>query len=75
MRRRLDAVSRLLKEGARGVRAELVTARSSWIEYGAQDDLNVNLDGEPSLAKRFRVECRRRVLPVRLGDSALFSSA
>jgi lipid kinase YegS len=72
---RLDAVSRLLKDGARGVRAELVTARSPWIEYEAQDDLNVNLDGEPSLAKRFRVECRRRVLPVRLGDSALFSSA
>jgi len=72
---RLDAVSRLLKEGARGVRAELVTARSPWIEYEAHDDLNVNLDGEPSLAKRFRVECRRRVLPVRLGDSALFSSA
>jgi lipid kinase YegS len=72
---RLDAVSRLLKDGARGVRAELVTARSPWVEYEAQDDLNVNLDGEPSLAKRFRVECRRRVLPVRLGDSALFSSA
>jgi lipid kinase YegS len=72
---RLDAVSRLLKDGARGVRAELVTARSPWIEYEAQDDLNVNLDGEPSLAKRFRVECRRRVLPVRLGDTALFSSA
>jgi len=72
---RLDAVSRLLKEGARGVRAELVTARSPWIEYEAHDDLNVNLDGEPSLAKRFRVECRRRVLPVRLGESALFSRA
>jgi lipid kinase YegS len=72
---RLDAVSRLLKDGARGVRAELVTARSPWIEYEAQDDLNVNLDGEPSLAKRFRVECRRRVLPVRLGESPLVSSA
>jgi lipid kinase YegS len=72
---RLDAFSRLLREGAAGVRAELVTARSPWIEYEAQDDLNVNLDGEPSLAKRFRVECRRRVLPVRLGDSALFSNS
>jgi len=72
---RLDAFSRLLKEGAGGIRAEVVTARSSWIEYEAEGDLNVNLDGEPSLAKRFRVECRRRVLPVRLGESGLLSSA
>ena len=70
---RLDAFSQLLKKGAGGVRAELVTARSSWIEYEAETDLNVNLDGEPSLANRFRVECRRRVLPVRLGESPLFS--
>ena len=71
---RLDAFSRLLREGAAGIRPELVTARSSWIEYELQDDLNVNLDGEPMLLKRFRVECRPRVLPVRLGESALLSS-
>jgi len=33
----------------------------------------VNLDGEPTLVKRFRVECRRRVLSVRLGESPLVS--
>jgi len=72
---RLDAFSHLLREGAAGVRAELVAARSSWIEYEAENELNVNLDGEPMLAKRFRVECRRRVLPVRLGESPLVSNA
>ena len=71
---RLDAVSHLLREGAAAVRAELVTARSSWIEYELDSDLNVNLDGEPTLAKQFRVECRPRVLPVRLGESPLISS-
>lgn len=70
---RLDAFSRLLKQGASSIRAELVTTRSSWIEYESQDDLNVNLDGEPMVAKHFRVECLRHVLPVRLGDSALLS--
>jgi diacylglycerol kinase family enzyme len=58
---RLDAFSRLLREGAAAVRAELVTARSSWIEYESENDLNVNLDGEPTLVKQFRVECRQGV--------------
>lgn len=72
---RLDAFSHLLREGAAGIRAQLVTSRSSWIEYAADDDLNVNLDGEPALLKRFRVECRPRALPVCLGESPLLSSA
>jgi lipid kinase YegS len=71
---RLDAFSHLLRDGAAGIRAELVTARSSWIEYESADDLNINLDGEPMVLKRFRVECRSRVLPVRLGQSDLLSS-
>ena len=71
---RLDAFTHLLREGAAGVRAKLVTARSSWIAYESEDDLNVNLDGEPTLVKRFRVECRKRALPVRLGKSSLLSS-
>ena len=71
---RLDAFSRLLREGAAAIRAELVTNRSSWIEYESEDDLNVNLDGEPTLVKRFRVECRKCVLPVRLGESSLLST-
>jgi lipid kinase YegS len=71
---RLDAFSELLREGAAAVRAQLVTARSAWIEYESDNDLNVNLDGEPMLVKQFRVECRQRVLPVHLGDSPLISS-
>jgi diacylglycerol kinase family enzyme len=70
---RLNAFSHLLREGAAGIRADLVTARSAWIECEMDDDLNVNLDGEPALLKRFRVECRERVLPVRLGESPLLS--
>ena len=71
---RLDALSHLLREGAAAVRAKLVTARSPWFEYESENDLNVNLDGEPTVSKRFRAECRQRVLPVRLGESPLFSS-
>jgi lipid kinase YegS len=68
---RLEAFSHLLRKGVAGIRAALVTTRSSWIEYESDDDLNVNLDGEPTTARRFRVECRERALPVRLGKSAL----
>ena len=71
---RLDVFAHLLREGAAAIRAEQVTTRSSWIEFESDDDLNVNLDGEPMLLKRFRVECRQRVLPVRLGESPLVSS-
>jgi lipid kinase YegS len=70
---RLDALSRLLREGAAGIRAKLVTARSSWVEYESEEDLNINLDGEPTLSNRFRVECRPRALPVRFGDTFLAS--
>ena len=70
---RLDAFSHLLREGASGIRAKLITTRSSWIEYESMHDLNVNLDGEATVLKRFRVECRPRALPVRLGENALLS--
>ena len=66
---RLEAVSRLLREGAESVRADLVTARTAWIEYESEEPLNINLDGEPMLDKRFRVECRKAALPVRLGET------
>jgi lipid kinase YegS len=72
---RLDAFSDLLRQGAQGIRAKLITRRSSWIEYESEHELNVNLDGEPTVSKQFRVECRRCALPVRLGESALLSAA
>jgi lipid kinase YegS len=68
---RLDAFSHLLREGAVGIRARLVTKRSSWIEYESERDINLNLDGEPVVLNHFRVETRHRALPVRLGESAL----
>ena len=70
---RLDAFGHLLREGAQGIRAKLVTARSPWIAYESERDININLDGEPVVLKRFRVETRRRVLPVHLGESELLS--
>jgi lipid kinase YegS len=72
---RLDTFSRLLREGAAGIRAKLVTARSPWFEYESEHDLNINLDGEPTVTKKLRVEVDRRALPVRLGDSDLLSRA
>jgi lipid kinase YegS len=71
---RFDAFSNLLREGAASLRTILVTARSSWIEYESEDELNINLDGEPLLLKRFRVECRKRALPVRFGETPLLSA-
>jgi lipid kinase YegS len=70
---RLEAFSDLLQRGSAAIRAKLVTKQSSWIEYESEHDLNINLDGEPALSKRFRVEVRPRALPVRLGQSALLS--
>jgi lipid kinase YegS len=70
---RLDAFARLLQEGAASIRAGLITARSAWIEYESEDPLNVNLDGEPALSKKFRVECRKHALPVRVGKTPLLS--
>ena len=67
---RLDAFAHLLREGASGIRAKLITTRSS---YESMHDLNVNLDGEATVLKRFRIECRPRALPVRLGENALLS--
>ncbi len=68
-----EAFSRLVREGAAAIPVQLATAQSPWIEVESADDLNINLDGEPVLVKRFRVECRPRALPVRLGESAPFS--
>ena len=70
----LDTFSQLLRDGAAGIQASLVSNRSAWIAYDSDDEINVNLDGEPLLFKRFQVEVRKRVLPVRFGDSELWSA-
>jgi lipid kinase YegS len=71
---RLDAFSNLLHKGAASLRTKLVATRSSWIEYESEDELNINLDGEPLRLKRFRVECRKRALPVHFGETPLLSA-
>jgi lipid kinase YegS len=70
---RFDIFSHLLREGGTSLRSRLVTTRSNWIQYESEHELNVNLDGEPKVLKSFRVEARRRVLPVRLGEAAALS--
>lgn len=72
---RLDAFAHLLREGAGSIRAQLVRARSPWIEFDCDEPLNVNLDGEPMLDRRFRIDCNKAALPVRLGKTALLSRA
>jgi len=74
-RARTDAFSHLLREGAAGIRAKLITTQSPWIEYESEHDVNINLDGEPAILKRFRVECRKRALPVQVGETALLSAS
>jgi lipid kinase YegS len=70
----LDTFAQLLRDGAAGVQASLVTNRTAWIAYDSDDEINVNLDGEPLLFKKFEVEVRKRLLPVRLGQSELLSA-
>ena len=62
-----------LRDHSSAIRAEQITTRSPWIEFESEADLNVNLDGEPRVTNRFRVECRKRALPVRLGKRAFLS--
>jgi lipid kinase YegS len=67
---RLDAYSRLLRHGVASIQEKLITARTSWIEYESNHELNVNLDGEPTVVKKFRVEMRAGAISVRLGEIA-----
>ena len=70
---RQEAFSHLLHEGAAGLLSAMVTARSPWVEFESDEDLHVNLDGEPLVLRSFRVEVLPGALPVRLGKSAAVS--
>jgi lipid kinase YegS len=50
-----------------------VSVRAPWIEFEADEEIAINLDGEPQQLRQFRVECRPRALPVHLGDEGLLS--
>ncbi len=47
----LDTFAQLLRDGAAGIQASLVTTRSAWIAYDSESEINVNLDGEPLVFK------------------------
>lgn len=53
--------------------AQQIIARVPWIEYGAEEHLDINLDGEPLRSRRFRVECQQGTLLPHLGDTAPLS--
>ncbi|MCX5516287.1 lipid kinase YegS [Kaistia algarum] len=71
---RLDTLSLLLKQGAAAIDTLKVTVRSPWIEYHSDEDLYVNLDGEPIRTRHFRAECRPKALRVHLGATELLST-
>src|SRR3546814_18510732 len=37
-----------------------VRARSPWIEFEADEDVSISIDGEPDQVRGFRAECRSR---------------
>jgi diacylglycerol kinase family enzyme len=70
----LGVLAGLLREGPDRLRSLARRARSSWIEFEGDRELNINLDGELLRARHFRVECRPAALQVRLGPSPLFGA-
>lgn len=71
---RIDALRRLLQEGAGSLDGLKITARSPWIAFEADEDIFINLDGESRSVRRFRVECHREALPVHLGHAQLLGT-
>jgi lipid kinase YegS len=61
-----EALRVLLREGLDGVRRTLVGARLSWLEIETEEDLQINLDGEPLTDTRFRFEILPRRLKMKL---------
>jgi diacylglycerol kinase family enzyme len=69
-----DVLGQLLRDGAMGIGALQHTTRSAWIEYESDEELHINLDGEPMRSRKFRVECRPGAQSVRLGGSPLLGA-
>jgi lipid kinase YegS len=72
---RLEALSQIFRQGAAALPNLQVTARSPWFEFSSDEDLHVNLDGEPVKARTFRIECRPGAMPVHVGPSPLVGAA
>jgi lipid kinase YegS len=71
---RLEMFGQFVTQGAAAIQALQVTARSSWVEYVSEEELYVNLDGEPIHTKRFHIECRPSALSVHLGPTELVTT-
>lgn len=67
---RPETLAHLLRSGRQGARQLLQTASSTWFEFEGADGLHVNLDGEPILSTRFRVECRPGAVSIHVGEGA-----
>lgn len=62
----------LLSGGLLGIDTVSVKARVPWLEAEAPDEIDINLDGEPSAAKRMRFSVRPKALRLHLpSDSPL----
>lgn len=64
------AISALMGRGRKAVTEAMTTARLPWIEVEADAGLNINLDGEPMAATRFRFEAVPEALRLHLPDDS-----
>jgi len=60
-----EALRALLRDGLEGIRGHVVGANLPWLEIETEEQLQINLDGEPLQATRFRFEALPRRLPMR----------
>lgn len=71
---RLDALGRLLSQGAAAIEERVIRIKSPWIDFTSADVLHVNLDGEPMHTTQFHAVCESRALAVHLGSTALLAA-
>lgn len=65
-----DAVTEAIRHGLEGVGDAGIRFRAPWVELEAEEALQVNLDGEPASARRFRFDVRSALLRVLLPDDS-----
>lgn len=68
---RSQTLMQVLREGPSAIRSLEIRSKSAWFTYQSDEELNINLDGEPMTAKAFRVTCQPGRLKLRLGASPL----
>ncbi|RKF17666.1 lipid kinase YegS [Altericroceibacterium spongiae] len=72
---RARAMHGLLLEGPESLEKLAVRTRSDRIFFEADEDVSVNLDGEPRQVRHCQIECRARALPVHVGSHGLFCAS